>query len=210
MNLIQKAAHAERAANRKRIVDNPPTPAAPDRPSVHRPVAELNRSELLIRRREAHEQIEYWQGAKARALTEAGREDAIARIVIWNAELASITAALLTAPPPRIVKEEQPDPASWRRYIAACVTRAAAAEGADPASLLAKPRGNAATASARVIAMIACVRLGIPRAIVAKAFQRQPDTIDQLFCTSGSPRGVTLYAPQVEALLNSFGITETA
>lgn len=213
MNLLQKAAMIERSANARpsRIGEGAAHPAVTDHPSIHRPVGELNRRELAMRLEEAEEQLREWDAQRARARTQADRDKAGARVLLWQSEIVSIKRAALTAPAAPLVveKEDRPDPSTWVRYITACVVRSAAAQGTKPEFILATTRGNGATASARVIAMIASVQLGIPRDAVAKAFRRERNYIDQLFASAREgARPLAVYAQPVAELLATFGIHE--
>lgn len=213
MNFLQQAAMQERATNPRpaQIAAGAAHPVVTDHPSIHRPIGELNRRELAMRLAEAEEQLLEWDAQRARARTQAGRDEAGARVLIWNAEIASIKKAALTARTvaEAVEKKDRPDPSTWARYIAACIVRAAAAQGTKPEYVLARTRGNRAAAAARFIAMIACVQLGIPREAVARAFKRERGTLDQLFCIGrGENRPIAVYAQPVAELLATFGIHE--
>ncbi len=90
-NLLQKAAHQEREANAFfKTRGRPITSANNASPATHGYLHELNPRSVQDKLNEAKENLVYWQAAKARAFTQRERDEAGARVQIWNLQLDAV------------------------------------------------------------------------------------------------------------------------
>lgn len=93
MNFLQQAALAERTANASKPRVRPVTECV-IKSSTHGLLHELGIVAVRRKEIEAIRELQYWQGNKARALTDKARNEAAARIAIWQMELTAIRKRL--------------------------------------------------------------------------------------------------------------------